>query len=270
MLIRVSSGVSIAVVAALVAGCSVERAARESEPTPPSTAVTTTTTAVEPSAPEPPVDGDTDPSTAAEPLSTEFHWAATPVPASVRARMDGVSMRPGCPVTYEQLSYVQVSHWDFQGRVASGELVVAAIEAEPLSSVFRELFDAKFQIRRMSLVDDFGLSPDPADGADDFASIEADNTSAFNCRLRTGSDEVFSDHSFGTAIDLNPLENPYVGSSGTTPHPASRPYLDRSVVAPGVIGADSVVTEAFERIGWSWGGDWSAPIDYQHFSRSGR
>jgi hypothetical protein len=121
----------------------------------------------------------------------------------------------------------------------------------------------------MQLVDDFGPADDPDDGADDFASIEADNTSAFNCRLRTGSTTEFSQHSYGTAIDLNPLRNPYVGTSGTTSHPASVPYLERSP-RPGVITGDGPVVAAFREIGWSWGGDWSTVKDYQHFSLSGR
>jgi hypothetical protein len=184
--------------------------------------------------------------------------------------MDGVSLRPGCPVGVEELRYVRTSHWNFEGAISTGELVVHRDEVEPLRTVFAALFDARFPIRRMTLVDDFGLAEDPDLGADDFASIEADNTSAFNCRLRTGSTTQFSEHSYGRAIDINPLENPYVGASGTTSHPLSVPYLDRSVAEPGVILEDSTVVVAFEQVGWQWGGDWSSPKDYQHFSRTGR
>jgi hypothetical protein len=183
--------------------------------------------------------------------------------------MDGVSMRPGCPVGYDGLRYLRVSHWDFDGNVLTGELVVNALAAEGVARAFGRIYDARFPVRRMTLVDDFGLADDPRDGADDFASIEADNTSAFNCREAFGNDN-WSEHAFGNAIDINPLENPYVFRDGTTDHAASAFFLDRSVAAPGVIGPDSVVVAAFADIGWTWGGTWTGIKDYQHFSASGR
>ncbi len=104
----------------------------------------------------------------------------------------------------------------------------------------------------------------------DFDSIEADNTSAFNCRSATGSTH-WSEHAYGRAIDLDPIENPYV-SGGRTSHPASRRYVNRALAgkAPGVISDGGVVTRAFARIGWGWGGRWQGARDYQHFSASGR
>jgi hypothetical protein len=115
------------------------------------------------------------------------------------------------------------------------------------------------------------MQPIEAWRGDDFRSIEADNTSAFNCRPATGSSR-WSEHAYGRAIDLNPLENPYV-SGGATSHARSRPYLDRSRVARrrGVIADGGIVTRAFARIGWRWGGRWSGGVrDYQHLSASGR
>ena len=106
-------------------------------------------------------------------------------------------------------------------------------------------------------------------GGDDFRSIEADNTSAFNCRAATGSSR-WSQHAYGRAIDVNPIENPYV-SGGASSHPASRPYLDRSRHQPGTAYAGGVLVEAFRAAGWGWGGSWSGGVqDYQHFSASGR
>ena len=115
------------------------------------------------------------------------------------------------------------------------------------------------------------MLPIEAYGGSDFRSIEADNTSSFNCRSATGSSH-WSEHAYGQAIDLDPIENPYVDRGGTTSHPASRPYLDRARVRtrPGVIADGGVVTRAFARIGWGWGGRWSGPRDYQHLSASGR
>ena len=139
-------------------------------------------------------------------------------------------------------------------------MVVNAAAAGPLASVFERLYDARFPIRRMEPVDAYG--------SDDYASIEADNTSAFNCRPATGSSR-WSMHAYGLAVDLNPLENPYV-SGGRTSHRRSRPYLDRSLDRPGMVHEDDVVVRAFAAIGWRWGGRWSDPADYQHFSANGR
>ena len=127
----------------------------------------------------------------------------------VRARMEGRSMRPGCPVGYDELVLLTMSYVGFDGADHTGEMVVHRDVADDVVSVFRTLHDQRFPIRRMSLVDDFGPGPTPAEGADDDASMAADNTSAFNCRNVAGSSRP-SEHSLGTAIDLNPLENPYV------------------------------------------------------------
>ena len=102
----------------------------------------------------------------------------------------------------------------------------------------------------------------------DFGSIEADNTSSFNCRNATGSSN-WSNHAYGLAIDLNPLENPYV-SGGRTSHRGSVKYLDRSKHLRGMIHPGDVVVRAFESIGWGWGGYWTGSVkDLQHFSANG-
>jgi hypothetical protein len=107
--------------------------------------------------------------------------------------------------------------------------------------------------------------------ASDSASIAADNTSAFNCRLATGSSR-FSEHAYGRAVDIDPIENPYVYPNGTTVHAASRPYLDRSRHRPGMAFDGGVLVRAFAAVGWGWGGHWRPPsaTDYQHFSSTGR
>jgi hypothetical protein len=179
----------------------------------------------------------------------------------VRRRIVGVSWRRGCPVGLGGLRYVRISHHGFDGRVRRGEMIVNADAVADVRSVFRTLFRARFPVRRMRLVDDYG--------ADDWRSIEADNTSAFNCRRATGSGR-WSEHSYGRAIDINPIENPYVFSNGTTSHRASRPYLRRSPYRRGMAVRGGVLVRAFKVAGWGWGGDWPSPRDYQHFSASGR
>ncbi len=127
--------------------------------------------------------------------------------------------------------------------------------------VFRRLFAAGYPIRKMRLIDAYGGS--------DFRSIEADNTSAFNCRRAAGSGS-WSNHAYGKAIDLNPIENPYV-AGGRVYHDASRAYVDRSKRRRGMVHAGDVVVRSFAAVGWGWGGAWSGGVkDYQHFSWNGR
>ncbi|GEN78297.1 M15 family metallopeptidase [Actinotalea fermentans] len=177
---------------------------------------------------------------------------------ALTARMSA-SWRPGCPVPLEDLRYVTVTHVDFDGVVRTGELVVHADVAEAVTRVFAALFEQRYPVRSMRLVDDFG--------ADDTASIYADNTSAFNCRAITGG-TAWSEHAYGRAIDLNPVENPYVTGSHVGPR-TGRAFASRPD-EPGVIHADDAVVAAFAAEGWQWGGLWPGPIDYQHFSTSGR
>ena len=150
---------------------------------------------------------------------TAFRGSVSTLPDSLRATMTGRSWRPGCPVGLDDLRLVRATHFGFDGRIRTGRIVVHRDIADDVLSVLRRLHAARFPIRRMVPVDAYGAS--------DFRSIEADNTSAFNCRFVDGTTR-WSEHAYGRAIDLNPIENPYVTSSGTTSHRASRPYLDRS------------------------------------------
>ena len=190
-----------------------------------------------------------------------FHGAVSPLSAGLRAELIGVSWRRACPVPLRDLRVVTASHWGFDGRVHTGRLIVHRDVARDVVAVLRRLFAARFPIRRMVPVDAYGGS--------DFRSIEADNTSAFNCRYVDGTTR-WSEHAYGRAIDLNPIENPYVTSAGTTSHLASRTYLRRTSYRPGMAVEGGVLVRAFDAVGWSWGGRWSGVKDYQHFSASGR
>ncbi len=167
------------------------------------------------------------------------------------------SYRAGCPVGPAALRTVAVSHWGFDGKPRVGRVVVAKVVAPGLVSVFRTLWRAKFPIRRLQPVSAYR-------GSDD-ASMAADNTSAFNCRF-VGGTSRWSMHAFGEAIDVNPVENPYVRGSTVSP-PAGRAYLDRSRERPGMAVVDGVLVRAFAAAGWKWGASFG---DYQHFSTSGR
>lgn len=168
------------------------------------------------------------------------------------------SWRPGCPVALSDLSYLTVTYRGFDGADHQGELVVASSVAGDVVAIFGELYDADYPIASLRLVDDFG-------GSDD-ASMAANNSSAFNCRPVTGGGG-FSEHSYGTAIDLNPIQNPYLSGTLVLPQQGRR-FVARDP-APGVIEPGDAVVTAFARHGWTWGGDWSGPVDYQHFSLSG-
>jgi len=155
-----------------------------------------------------------------------------------------------------------LSHWDYNGQVATGELVVHEDWVQEMVSVFDALFAAQFPIQRMELVDNFA--------GDDDLSMAANNTSAFNCREVAGRPGVWSNHAFGTAVDINPIQNPYASLSGDEVFPPEgAAFIDRSIQAQGGIYSGDAVTEAFAAIGWGWGGDWTSVKDYQHFSASG-
>lgn len=171
------------------------------------------------------------------------------------------SWRAGCPVALEELRLITLTHWDFGGDVRSGELVVHADHADALVAVFQALFEHRFPIEQMRLVDEFG--------GDDDQSMAANNTSAFNCRLATGS-QRWSEHAYGLAIDINPVQNPFVTRSGAVLPPEGAAHTRRDPAVPGLITADGPVVAAFRAAGWAWGGDWSSGQDYQHFSATGR
>ena len=191
--------------------------------------------------------------------SARFQFSARPIDAALAARMQP-SWRPGCPVGLESLRYLTMRHWGYDGKAHTGELVVNADAVGAIQSVMTKLWNARFPIERMELVDNFA--------ADDDASMAANNTSAFNCRFVEGTTR-WSEHSFGRAIDINTVQNPYVDARHVSP-PNGAAFANRAIDAPGVIHAGDVVVSAFAAVGWGWGGDFDGAKDYQHFSATGR
>jgi len=189
-------------------------------------------------------------------IALALHGSAAPVS---RAEL-GKSWHPGCPVAPAQLRTLRVSYWGFDGKHHTGTLVVNVDVVDQVSAVFGRLDRARFPIRRMTPIAAYG-------GSDD-RSMAADNTSAFNCRYAVASGpKHWSAHAYGEAVDVNPVENPYVGC-GQTRERRSRPYLDRARLRPGMVTPR--VVAAFRSIGWGWGGGWSGSTkDYMHFSASG-
>ena len=179
---------------------------------------------------------------------------------ATRLLMTGSSWRAGCPVGFDGLRLVRITYLGFDDEPHRGRLVIHRRWADEIVDVFRRIYDAEFPIRRVRLVDGYG--------ADDLESMRHDNTSAFNCRYVAGT-ATWSMHALGKAVDINPVENPFVDGSHVSP-PNGESYADRSDARPGMVYERDVVWRAFHRIGWEWGGTWRSAQDYQHFSSNGR
>ena len=190
-----------------------------------------------------------------------YHARVSTLPPAVRELMTGSSWHAGCPVGLHDLRLIRLTYWGFDRQAHTGKLVVHRRWADKIANVFGKIYDARFPIRRMRLVDRYG--------ADDKRSMRADNTSAFNCRYRDGVCCTWSQHAYGRAIDINPVENPYVGSWGVSP-PNGADFVDRTPIRRGMLARHDRPWWAFHAIGWSWGGSWSWPVDYQHFSATNR
>jgi hypothetical protein len=176
----------------------------------------------------------------------------------LRQHMKGSSWHRGCPIGLDRLRLLRLTHWDFGGQEQTGRLVIRLSETDEISAVFASLYQQQFPIEKMHLIDRY-------DGSDP-RSMRANNTSAFNCRKVAGTSR-WSEHAYGTAIDVNPVQNPYVSGGQVSPEEGRR-YLDRSNLRKGMVTRD--VVQAFRtNAGWYWGGNWSGTKDYQHFSRSG-
>ena len=171
------------------------------------------------------------------------------------------SWHAGCPVGPSALRRLRLSYWGFDGQRHVGTLVVNRSAVGPLTVVFRRLYKARFPIRKMHPIDAYG--------GNDERSLAADNTAAFNCRYAVGPGaKRWSVHAYGLAIDVNPLENPYLESGRVHPR-AGRAYLDRTNLRPGMAVRGGLLVSAFASVGWQWGGRWTGTPDYQHFSSTG-
>jgi hypothetical protein len=188
-----------------------------------------------------------------------FEGSVARIDDETRALMTGKSWHDGCPVPLDDLRMVRVTYWGFDEEAHRGRVVIHRRWADEILEVFRRLYERRFPIRRIRLVDRYD--------ADDRASMRHGNTSAFNCRYISGT-TTWSQHAYGRAIDVNPVENPYVVGSSVSPQRGRR-FVDRDPAQPGMIAERDVVWRAFHRIGWEWGGTWTSSKDYQHFSANG-
>lgn len=184
----------------------------------------------------------------------------------VYQRINEKSYRQNTDIGLDELTYFKMLHYNFDGEIQVGELIMNSGLKEDILEIFQELFEHQYQIQSMYLVDNYWTG----DGiTSDNASIDQNNTSAFNYRQSTASAEL-SNHAFGRAIDINPLQNPYIWyNEDGTPDEYYRDekYMDRSLDDPHIIDHDDLCCRLFLERGFTWGGDWVNPIDYQHFEK---
>ena len=168
-------------------------------------------------------------------------------------------------ISYDDLRYVHIRHYNFEGNPAEGELICNKAIAQDLTEIFYELYCNEYQLEKVLLIDEY-------DG-DDLASMEDNNTSCFNYRVVDGTDSL-SKHALGCAIDINPLYNPYVvydykGTGETYISPSEgKTYADRSLDFPYKIDENDLCYKLFKQHGFIWGGDWNSCKDYQHFQKT--
>jgi poly-gamma-glutamate synthesis protein (capsule biosynthesis protein) len=178
--------------------------------------------------------------------------------------IEGKTWHKGCPVNISDLRYIRLKHKNFYRSERIGEIIVHKDVAAEVVEIFKELYEIGYPIRQMRLVSDFRGS--------DYRSIEADNTSAFNCRNISTGKKKWSKHAYGKAIDINPIENPFVNRKGRVLHTESYKYKKRlhknsSFADKAMLLKKDKAVKIFEKYGWKWGGDFSPYKDYQHFAK---
>jgi hypothetical protein len=183
----------------------------------------------------------------------------------LRETLIGRNWTPGCPVAIHDLRVVHVSYWNFRGGVGTGPLVLHEAVARDVLWVFQRLFRAKFRIQAIELA----AKDRPIRPEDYWNKSRRSVTASFNCRPATDSTSL-SQHSYGWALDINPLQNPYVRSDGSTLRRIAQRFKDRSLQRMGMIHDGDIVVRSFAAIGWEWGGHWHTLKDYMHFSLTGR
>lgn len=192
-------------------------------------------------------------------LTPDFCSKISNIDDDIFKRIYKKSYKENCTVPLDCLRYVTVSHYGFDSKIHTGELIVNADIAQKIVSVFQELFSACYCIEKMRLVDEYN--------ADDLLSMADNNSSCFNYRTIEGT-TTLSNHSKGLALDINPLYNPYVrtinGSISILPKNGV-PYADRSICCPYYIRKNDVCYNIFTKHGFTWGGEWEHAKDYQHF-----
>lgn len=198
-------------------------------------------------------------------LFGDYNYSISNISHKIEKKMlEGNSHKKSCPTSLKDLRYLTLSYIDFNGNTKIGELIVHKDVSLEVVNIFKTLYETSYPIERMELVSNYK--------GDDFNSIEANNTSAYNCRNIEGTNR-WSRHAYGKAIDINPIQNPYVSKKGKISHTASLKYKVReqkdlnNLGQEALILKDGIVVNMFKKYGWIWGGDWKTIKDYQHFDK---
>ena len=194
-----------------------------------------------------------------EPDIPEQGFFISEIPEDIRAKIIGYSYKDYAPVSMDDLRYLHLLHKDLEGNTREGEMICHMYIADDLLEIFQELYDADYPIEKIRLVEEYE--------ADDETSMEDNNTSCFNVRMISGSGS-YSWHAYGLAVDINTLYNPYIlqTDSGPVLEPVTAwDYTDRCQSFPYKIEEDDLCCRLFKEHGFTWGGDWYNPKDYQHF-----
>jgi hypothetical protein len=200
-------------------------------------------------------------------LAAGFQSSVQPLPQPVQTQLKAAGVwHRGCPVGFSDLRLLTVSHRDFSGRTQTGQLVVNKAATAPLRRVFRRLYDLHFPIRHLTLADAYGPEAQRPKDGDISGSFECRQAVPSPCTGGRGTG-TWSMHAFGLAVDINPVENPYVGC-GQSRDPTARRFRDRSRHYRGMVTRRAIA--AFRSVGWGWGGAWAGNTkDYMHFSSTG-
>jgi len=187
-----------------------------------------------------------------------YQYTIKPIPPAQQLLMEKYSWHPGCPVSLNDLRLIELNYYGFDDKIHRGELISNVSVTMDLARIFQQLFDQHFPINKIMPVDAYQ--------GNDERAMQDDDTYAFDCRALTGYKTIFSQHSYGTAIDINPLQNPYVYHNVVLP-PTAKNNVSRAQNIKGMITKNSFVYQVFHHAGWQWGGDWSSLKDYQHFQK---
>ncbi len=193
-----------------------------------------------------------------ENIKIETIFKSSPLPKQIKEMIIGVSFKSNTPVDIEDLRYIQVTYVDMEGTDQLGELIAHKSVAQDLVDIFKELYIASFPIAQMQLIDYYDAS--------DERSMNANNTTCFNTRTVTLDHKEMSLHAYGVAIDINPVQNPYINEELILPI-KGKSHVDRELYSKGMVLEDGPVYKAFTKRGWRWGGQWETLKDYQHFEK---
>lgn len=193
-------------------------------------------------------------------IESHFYAACQSITPQIKDRML-YTWHENAPIPLNDLRHLVISHYDFEGNIKQGELVIHKYTVNDLIEIFEQLFQERFPIHSMKLVDEF-------EGSDD-ASMEANNSSAFYARRVAGTSR-WSNHSWGCAIDINPVQNPFSKETFFCPKNGER-FLDRTLNESGMITKESLIYHLFKERGWQWGGECfferDGTIDRHHFQK---